>query len=149
MRFARLCATLALAALAGCHRPAPSSTCSVPSAVSLAIENRADGVFGVDGERVGGAPLVKFDAMVRTSEGIDAESGKQWLRFHLRDGAARALHDFTASPEGRSIVVVVGGQAAAHHKIRQPVEGPDFQVSCCNQAACDRWMRRVSGPPTP
>ena len=74
-------------------------------------------------------------------------SGKPWYRFACADGAATALRTFTAEPQGRSIVVVVDGEVAAHQKVREPVSGTAFQVSCCNPAACDRWISHVSSGP--
>jgi preprotein translocase subunit SecD len=89
-------------------------------------------------------PIARLDALTLVAHGVDASSGKPWYRFACADAAATALRTFTAEPEGRSVVVVVDGEVAAHHKIREPVSGTAFQVSCCNPAACDRWISNVS-----
>ena len=52
---------------------------------------------------------------------------------------ALAAREFTASPHGKSVAVVVGGEVACRHKLRAQVLGPEVQVSCCNPLYCDQW----------
>jgi hypothetical protein len=132
--------------ISGCRRAETStaSSCALPERVALAVAGRADGVYGVIGDRVGEVPLSRFDQMVRLDDGVDRDSGKPWIRVRLQPEGSRALQAFTARPDGRSIVVVVGGSAASQHKIRKPLTADDQQVSCCNPTACARWKALVS-----
>jgi hypothetical protein len=123
---------------------ATTSSCALPSRMHFVVGDRADGIYGVIGDKVGDAPLVRFADMTRTAKGVDEESGKPWFQFHLSGDAPRALHEFSAAPEGRSILVVVAGRVAAMHKIRVPLEGDGIQVSCCDPRACERWTGNVS-----
>jgi preprotein translocase subunit SecD len=142
----RLAALLLLLVFAGCAKPAPGSRCDVAPHVALDAKDRADGVYGVVGDAIEKTPLQTFDHVTLSGEGVDAASGKRWLKIHaaLADGAR--LSGFTRAPENRSIAVVVGGEVASHHKIRQPIDGADFQVSCCDPAACDRWLAILKKP---
>jgi hypothetical protein len=135
---------IASAAAVGCQDRAPvAATCSVSPSVALSVAGRADGIYGVIEETVGERPLIRFEELALRSSGIDAASKKHWLRLHVGDAAAGALAEFTAVRDARSIVVVVGAEVAAHHKIRQSITGNDFQVSCCNPRACERWTKRL------
>jgi hypothetical protein len=110
----------------------------MPSGRPLDVRGRIDGLYGVFGEQVGELPLFGFDGITLVSEGVDAKSGKRWLRFRLGAAEARRLQDFTRSPSTRGVTVVVGGEAACSHKIREPVQSDLLQLSCCNPRACDR-----------
>jgi preprotein translocase subunit SecD len=140
-RIVRLAALLLL--LLSCQRgeaPTSSSTCALnDDGGVLDVSGRIDGLYGVVDDRVGATPMARFERMTRTGSGVDAQSGKRWIGLHLADPEARAVEDFTASPPGRGIAVVVGGQVACRHKIRQTITTADMQVSCCDPRACDRW----------
>lgn len=131
-------------AIAGCHHASTDATCDVPDRVGLEAKGRSDGIYGVIGDEVEKTPLQHFEDLTLTSQGVDTESGKRWLRLHASGDDAHALADFTARTEGRSLAVVIGGEVACHHKIRAPVAGDDFQVSCCNPTACDRWIDKLA-----
>ncbi len=130
-----------LLVLLGCHRAEPTaSTCALAADGGvLDVSGRADGLYGVVEDRVAATPLAHLDRMVRTGSGVDAQSGKRWVGVRLPDDEARALKDFTATPDGRGMAVVVSGQIASRHKIRQSLESAEMQVSCCDPRACDRW----------
>jgi hypothetical protein len=125
--------------VAECNAPPPPATCDVPEHLAVDARGRPDGVYGLEGDTLPVAPLVRFPSLALGSTGVDAASGKRFLRLHAAEPDAAALVAFTAKPAGRSIAVVVGGEVACHHKIKSPVTA-DFQVSCCNPAACDRWL---------
>jgi hypothetical protein len=124
-----------------------SSSCALPDGRTLDVAGRADGIYGVVGDQVGAAPLAHIERAQRTSEGVDATSGKRWIGVRLADDDARAVRDFTATPEGRGIAVVVGGEVACRHKIREPILSRDIQVSCCDARACDRWVALLGTTP--
>jgi hypothetical protein len=130
-----------LVVLLGCHRAGPTaSTCALTADGGvLDVSGRPDGLYGVVEDRVAAMPMGHFERMVRTGSGVDAQSGKRWIGVRLADDEARALKDFTVTPEGRGMAVVVSGQVACRHKIRQRIESADLQVSCCDPKACDRW----------
>jgi hypothetical protein len=145
--FALLLPILAIARGSGTRsEPAPSS-CELPSRMHFVVGDRADGIYGVIGDAVGDAPLLRFTDMIRTEHGVDAESKKPWFQFRLSGDAPRALREFSATPSGRSILVIVGGRVAARHKIRQPLDGDGIQVSCCDPRACERWTGNVASSP--
>jgi len=115
----------------------------------LDVSGRADGLYGVVDDRVAVAPMAHFERMVRTGSGVDARSGKRWIGVRLADDEARALRGFSATPEGRGMAVVVGGQLASTHKIRQTIESAELQVSCCDPRACDRWEALLAAERSP
>jgi len=127
----------------GCRPKATSSTCNVPERVALDAAGRADGIYSVIGDALEAAPVVRFQQLTLMTEGVDVESGKRWLRMRTAEPDASRMADFTSKPEGRSVAVVVGGVVACHHKIRTPITSPDIQLSCCNPAACDRWLAQL------
>ena len=147
LQWATLIAAIALS-VAGCRsNQGASASCVLPDGRALDVTGRGDGVYGVVDERVGDEPLAHFEHTVRSSEGVDPDSGKRWVRIRLADDEARALSEFTATPSRRSIAVVVAGEVASQHKIRQPVTSPELQVSCYNPHACERWRALVKATP--
>jgi preprotein translocase subunit SecD len=130
-----------------CGRAPAAASCPVPDARVPDVAGRSDGLYGVVDDRAGERPLARFDRMTRLSEGVDAESGKRWIRVHLADDEAHALEEFTAAPQGKSIAVVAGGEVACLHKIRTSLTSGDLQVSCCNPRACDRWVQLLPASP--
>lgn len=137
----RQLATIALLLL-GCHHQseASSSTCGLnDDGGVLNVSNRVDGLYGVVNDRVGATPMARFEHMARTGSGVGPD-GKKWVGLHLEGDEARAVREFTASPQGRGLVGVVGGALVVRHKIRVPITSADAQVSCCNPVYCDRWM---------
>jgi preprotein translocase subunit SecD len=149
-RFARLAALCF--ALLGCHRAAPtsSSSCAPTDDGSvLDVSGCVDGLYGVVDDRAGATPIARFDRMVRTGSGVDAQSGKRWIGVRLADDEARALREFTAAPQGRGMAVVVGGEVASKHKIRQRIQSDAVQVSCCDPRACERWEAVLDRSRTP
>ncbi|MEO7112067.1 MAG: hypothetical protein ABI183_16610 [Polyangiaceae bacterium] len=105
----------------------------------LDAAGRTDGFYGVHGEQVDQQPLAHFEQMKLVSEGVDQESGKRWLQIRMTDAEASNVEKFTATPADRSLAVIVGGEVACRHKIRQAVTSSELQLSCCNPKACDRW----------
>jgi hypothetical protein len=140
-----LSSILAAACLLACHHAPPTSSCALSDGRVLDASGRADGFYGVVGERVGESPLARFEHMTKLSEGVDARSGKRWIRFRLADEEALAAREFTASPQGKSVAVVIAGEVACQHKLRTQVQGPEVQVSCCNPLACDQWNELLPG----
>jgi hypothetical protein len=136
----KLLATLGLILLGACAKPPSGSTCDVAPRIALEAKDRGDGLYGVVGDAIEKVPLQTFDRLRLSGEGVDAASGKRWLKLHAAPADGAALSAFTRAPQGRSIAVVIGGEVACHHKIREAVNGSDFRLSCCNPAACDRWL---------
>jgi hypothetical protein len=143
-----LVGALLLLALGACHRSESTTSgesCSIEADGGvLDVSGRADGVYGVENDQLTAAPLVRFESISKTGQGVDAASGKRWIAMHLGDADARALRGFTAGVTGvpplKRIAVVAGGELASVHKVRTAITSPDLQLSCCNPNACDRWL---------
>lgn len=144
-------------ALGGCKKadPSPSGASSSSGAScglgedggALDVAGRRDGVYGVRADRVDDAPLVHFEQTVKLGAGVDAASGKRWIRMRLAADDARSVRDFTAAPApDKKIAVVAGGELASVHKIRQAITSEEVQLSCCNPRACDRWEAALARP---
>ncbi len=142
-RRAALAAATALLLVACAPRARPAASCDIPSSESPDVTGRANGLYGMKNGVLLDAPIFRYDALTRTEAGVDEASGKRWLRFEMRDDAARALQAFTADMEGKSVVAVVDGAVAAQHKVKAKIEGTTFQVSCCDPAVCERWLTHV------
>ena len=144
--FARAIAIVfvALMSLSGCRTaPVAPSTCDLPEKLALDVRGRADGVYGVVGEEIAAAPLVHFDRLRITEEGIDSSSGKRWLRLHVDEPDATKLEEFSSPSDDHSIAVVIASDVAAHHKLRTRIESGAIQLSCCNPLACDAWRAAI------
>jgi hypothetical protein len=150
-RFARAIAIALL--LCACRKPQPTD---LPGADSCGITEeggtfdvagRTDGLYAVRDNRLGATPLATFEHIVRVTDGIDATSGKRWIRMHLAEDDARAVRDFTMEDTNKKkVAVVAGGEVASVHKVREPVASAEVQVSCCNPRACDRWNALLARP---
>ena len=146
----RFCFALLLGLLmSACHStpppgPAPSAAaCSLDAEIRLNVSGLANGIYGVVGDEVQREPLARFDQMKRVKEGQEA-SGKPWMYVRLEAEAASRLLAFTQAPENKSIAVVSDGRLSSHHKIRAPLTSNEFQLSCCDASACDRWRVLVA-----
>ena len=106
---------------------------------AIDARGRPDGVYSVRDDHLDAAPIVTFDRMKRTGEGLDPANGKRWIGVHLDDSDARAVSAFTAETGKKQIAVVAGGEIASIHTVKQVVTGTDIQVRCCNAIACERW----------
>ena len=142
-------------ALGACRRsgeatPSSGESCTIETGDGgvLDVTGRADGVYGIEDDHLGATPLVRFENISKTGEGVDAKSGRRWLAMHLADADARTLRDFTAGVTGapplKRIAVVAGGELASVHKVRTTITSSDLQLSCCNPKACDRWNAILS-----
>ncbi len=125
--------------LGGCSHSTAREGCALDDGTTLDVSGRPNGLFGIEGDRVGDAPLAHFERMEKTATGVDASSGKRWIQIHLAPDEGRALASFTRAPGTRGIAVVVDGQLACRHKIRTALESNDLQLSCCDPSACARW----------
>jgi hypothetical protein len=113
---------------------------------AIDTRGRTDGVYAVRDDQLAPAPLVTFDRMTKTGEGLEPGSGKRWFAIHLGEAESRALRDFSSEPgERKQLAVVAGGEIASIHKVKQAITGSDARVSCCNAQACDRWSASLTG----
>ncbi len=112
----------------------------------LDLRGRADGLYAVRDDQVAPSPLVTFDRVKKTGEGLETGSGKRWIAIHLEDIESRALTSFTSEPQAKKqLAIVVGGQVASITKVKGVITGSDARVSCCNPQACDRWNASLVG----
>jgi hypothetical protein len=143
---------LRLAAIAlfllGCHHgDASPPVCGLnDDGGALDVAGRVDGLYGVVDGHLAAAPIAHFERMARTGSGIGAQDGKKWVGVHLASDEARAVQEFTASPQGRGFVGVVGGAVVLRHKVRTPITSANAQVSCCNPRYCERWEALLADP---
>lgn len=113
---------------------------------AIDTRGRPDGLYAVRADQVGATPLVTFDHMKRTSEGLDSSSGKRWFGIHLDEEAVRAIHAFTSEATARrQLAIVAGGEIASIHAVKDPVNSSDVQIRCCNPGACERWNASLEG----
>ncbi len=104
----------------------------------LDVIGLANGIYGVVGDKIEREPMARFDQMKRVKEGREA-NGKPWIYVHLDAAGATRLRSFSEVPSDKSIAVVSQGHLSSHHKIRVPLTSNEFQLSCCDASACDRW----------
>ena len=143
VRMAALVMAVALA-LGACRKPdvtdGPGASCGLTDdGGAFDVSGRADGLYAVEGDRLAPAALAGLARVSKTGAGVDPASGKRWIAMHLAEAEGRALRDFTADPTNTKLAVVANGELASVHKVRQAITSADFQISCCNPRACDRW----------
>lgn len=101
-------------------------------------------MYGVTNGQIEPTPFATVEVITKTGEGVDPASGKRWIGLRLEGEQARALRDYTSFPTGKRIAVVAHGEVASLHKVREPIMSTDFQISCCNPKACDRWLELLA-----
>lgn len=151
-RAARAALVAVLLACAACKKVESSgAVCGyAEDGTAIDVHGRPDGLYTVSDDRVALAPLVTFDRMKKTGEGLEAGSGKRWVGIHFEEGESKALRDFGAETSERrsarkQLAIVAGGEIASITKLKGPIAGSDVRVSCCNPQACDRWNASLVG----
>lgn len=142
-------ALLLLTSLLGCKKLESSgAACGfAEDGGVLDVSQRADGLYALRDDRVDPTPLVTFDRMTRTGEGLEPYSGKRWIGIRLGDPDAQRVRDFTSEKEPKKkMAVVAGGTVASIHKVKEPVTSPAMKISCCEPRACERWSAILDRP---
>ncbi len=118
--------------------PAPASSCAIDiPGPPLDAGGRADGLYAVQTDTLGHAPLVRLTSMTWESRGSGPD-GKHWEHLTVAADDAERLHAYTASAQARDVAMVLDGQVIARHKVRSTIDR-ELQVSCCDSRVCDRW----------
>lgn len=152
--------------LVGCASvPAPE----VPDRVSLAdglyIIARSDG--GSPGELRPGEVRVRYDhefmsaeerprevlvldstacvPLLLASEPVPgvSEKGFTSLQLSLAPGAKAQLEQVTRENVGRGVALLIDGRVASTHGIKEPITGGGFQLTRCNDEACQFVLVRL------
>jgi hypothetical protein len=84
-------------------------------------------------------PLVLAESPKAVREGDDTVA----LHLRLRRDHARALERFTRDHHGGKAAIVVGGELATVHKIRQVITGGAVQITSCTEGGCAFLLRRL------
>jgi preprotein translocase subunit SecD len=115
------------------------SSTEIEDAQAPSAQGLADGLYGVVGSALLREPLATIGQLALVATGKDEASNKPWIQVSLQ--SAEKLQSFTLAPEGQSVAIVLGERVASMHKVRTPLSGGTFQISCCDPEACERWKQ--------
>ncbi|MCI0459360.1 MAG: hypothetical protein L0Z62_20615 [Gemmataceae bacterium] len=91
-------------------------------------------------------PQVTFDLQ---GEPKAIREGTEVLRIMLKlqPKAATALERLTRDHQGRQIAIILGGEVATMHKIREVIQGGDVQITSCVAGAAGFLFKQLQAHP--
>ena len=89
------------------------------------------------------APFVPL-GLAAPPDVITKSDGDFLLHLRFDPDAADQLERFTREHAGGRIAVVIAGEVASSHKIREAIGGGELQISCCSKANCESLRAHLS-----
>lgn len=67
------------------------------------------------------------------------------IRLKLQPKAATALEKLTRDRKGRQVAIVVDGEVATVHKVREVIPNGDVQITSCSPGGATYLMKQLQG----
>lgn len=79
----------------------------------------------------------------REPRGVPQEDGRLNLDLQLAPQAAGMLEEFSRRELGQQVALVIGGEIATRHKVREVITGDAIQITRCTDDGCEYILARL------